>query len=61
MCIGYYVKRLKWYHNQIWKWVDKGSDFYNRSVTSWLEKNDIEMYSKHDEGESVIAKRFIEP
>ena len=24
-------------------WVDKGSEFYNRSMKSWLEKNDIEM------------------
>ena len=26
-------------------WVDKGSEFYNRSMKWWLEKNDIEMYS----------------
>ena len=25
------------------RWVDKGSKFYNRSITSWLQ--DIEMYS----------------
>ena len=24
-------------------WVDKGGEFYNRSMKSWLEKNDIEM------------------
>ena len=24
-------------------WVNKGSKFYNRSIKSWLEKNDIEM------------------
>ena len=30
-------------------WVDKGSEFYNRSMKSWLEKNAIEMYSTHDE------------
>ena len=24
-------------------WVDKGSEFHNRSMKSWLEKNDIEM------------------
>ena len=40
-------------------WVDKGSEFYNRSIKSWLEKNDIEMYSTHNEGKSVIAERFI--
>ena len=22
-------------------WVDKGSKFYNRSIKSWVEKNDI--------------------
>ena len=26
-------------------WVDKGSEFYHRSMKSWLQKNDIEMYS----------------
>ena len=36
-------------------WVDKGSDFYNRSKKSWLEKNDIEMYSACNEGKSVVA------
>ena len=25
----------------------------------WLEKNDIEMYSAHNEGKSVVAERFI--
>ena len=28
-------------------WVDKGSEFYNRSMKSWLEKNAIEMYLTH--------------
>ena len=40
-------------------WVDIGSEFYNRSMKSWLEKNDIEMYSTHNEGKSVVAERFI--
>ena len=40
-------------------WVDKSSEFYNRSMKSWLEKNDIEMYSTHNEGKSVVAERFI--
>ena len=40
-------------------WVDKCSEFYNRSMKSWLEKNDIEMYSTHNEGKSVVAERFI--
>ena len=40
-------------------WVDKGSEFYNRSMKSWLEKNDIEMYSTHNEGKSIVPERFI--
>ena len=35
------------------------SNFYNRSMKSWLENNDIEMYSTHNEGTSVVAERFI--
>ena len=27
--------------------VDKGSAFYNRSMKSWLQDNDIEIYSTH--------------
>ena len=40
-------------------WVDKGRKFYNRSIKSWLEKNDIEMYSTDIEGKSVVSERFI--
>ena len=40
-------------------WVDKDSEFYNRSMKSWLEKNDVEMYSTHNEGKSVVTERFI--
>ena len=39
--------------------VDKGSEFYYRSIESWLKENDIEMYSTHNEGKSVVAERFI--
>ena len=40
-------------------WVDKGSKFYNRSMKSYLQDNDIEMYSTYNEGKSVVAERFI--
>ena len=40
-------------------WVDKGSEFYNRSMKPQLEKKGIEMYSTHNEEKSVIAERFI--
>ena len=40
-------------------WVDKGSEFYNNSFKKWLKDNDIEMYSIHNEGKSVVAEMFI--
>ena len=40
-------------------WVDQGNEFYNSSMKSWLEKNDIEMYSTHNEGRSVVSEIFI--
>ena len=40
-------------------WVHKGSEFYNSSFKKWLKDNNIEMYSTHYEGKSVVAKRFI--
>ena len=40
-------------------WVDKGSEFYNRSVKSWLQDKDIEMYLRHNEGNFIVARRFI--
>ena len=40
-------------------WVDKGSGFFNRSMKSWLEKDNIEMHLTHNEEKSVIAERFI--
>ena len=50
-------KELKRKPNKIW--VDNGSEFYNRSVKSWLEKNAMEMHLTHNEGKSVVAERFI--
>ena len=40
-------------------WVDKGSEFYKNYFKTWLKDNDIEMYSIHNEGKSVVAERFI--
>ena len=40
-------------------WVDKGSKFYNNSFKKWLRDNDIEIYSIHNEGKSVVAEIFI--
>ena len=38
-------------------WVDKGSEFYNRLMKSFLQNNDIEMCLVHNEGKSVIAEK----
>ena len=40
-------------------YLDKGSEFYNRSIKSFLQNNDNEMYWALDEGKSVTAERFI--
>ena len=40
-------------------WVDQASALYNRSMKLFLQSNDIEMYSTHNEGKSVVAERFI--
>ena len=40
-------------------WVDKGSEFYNKSFKKWLTDNNIETYSIHNKGKLVIAERFI--
>ena len=40
-------------------WADEGSEFYNRSMKSWSQDNDIEMYSTHSEEKSVVAQKSI--
>ena len=40
-------------------WVDKSSEFYNSFFKKWLKDNDIEMYSTHNEGKSVVSEWFI--
>ena len=42
-------------------WIYKGSKLYNKSVKSWLQINDIEIYSAHNGGKSFVAKGLIEP
>ena len=41
------------------RWIDKGSEYYNRSIKSFFQNNDIEMYSTHIKAKSVIAERFF--
>ena len=40
-------------------WLDKGSEFYNRSMKSFLQNNNKEMYPTHNEEKPVVAERFI--
>ena len=44
--------------NNMWK--DNGSEFYKRSIKSFLQNNDVEMYSMHNEGKSLIAEKFCQ-
>ena len=41
-------------------WVDKGSEFYNKSIKYWLERNNIETYSTHNKEKSVVAENLLE-
>ena len=43
--------------NKIWN--DQGSEFYDTHFKKWLKDNNIEMYSTHNQGKSVVAERFI--
>ena len=40
-------------------WIEKGSEFYKRPMKPWIEKNDVDMCSTHNEEKSVVAERFI--
>ena len=40
-------------------WVDKDSEYHNKSMKSWLQHNDIEMYSTYNERKFVATERFI--
>ena len=40
-------------------WVNQGSEFYINSFEGFLKINNIEMYSTYNEGNSVVAERFI--
>ena len=56
----YFSKILKQSNSKPNKiWVDKSGEFFSSSMKSWLQKNDIEIYSTHNEGKSVVAERFI--
>ena len=37
----------------------RSTEFYNRLTKSWLQDNDIEIYSTHKEGKTVVTERSI--
>ena len=39
-------------------WVDRGLEFYNKHIKSWLKENNIVMYSTYSEHKSVVVERF---
>ena len=45
--------------NQISYGLIKGRKLYNKRMQEWLDNNDILMYSRHNEGKSVISERFM--
>ena len=42
-------------------WVDKCSEFYKRSMKSWLEKNAIEICSIITKENLLLLKDLLEP
>ena len=40
-------------------WMDKGSEFYNRSMKPWMQDNGTEMYSTNNKGKYFVAEIFI--
>ena len=43
------------------KWVDKGGEFCNRLMKSWLEKDAIKMCSAHMKENMLLLKDLVEP
>ena len=41
-------------------WVGKSSEFYNRSMKSWFQDNDIEMYSMQKKEDMLLQKDLLE-
>ena len=40
-------------------WYDQGSEFYNTHFKNLLKNNNVEIYSKYNEGKFVVAERFV--
>ena len=51
------IKQSKRKPNKIW--VDQGSEFCSSNFKKWLSDNNVITYSTYNEGNSVVAERFI--
>ena len=40
-------------------WIDEGSKYQTRSIKTWLQSSNIEMYLVHNEIIIINAKRYI--
>ena len=40
-------------------WADKSREICNTLMKSWLQDNDIEMHSTHNELKFVLSERFV--
>ena len=40
-------------------WVDQSGELYTKLFKRFLKKNNIEIYSVHIQGKSVVAERFV--
>ena len=40
-------------------WVNQGREFYSSPMQIWLGDHDIFLYSRHYEGKSIRAERFV--
>ena len=39
-------------------WIDQERESFNNIMQKWLRDNDILIYPIHNEGKSVVARRF---
>ena len=39
-------------------WVDRGTEFFKRTMDQWLKSNDVERYNTYNEGKAVVVERF---
>ena len=53
-----FSKEFNYKPNKVW--VNKGSEFYSRSIKPWLEKNATEMYTTQKKRKSILLKDLLE-